>query len=182
MNDLSLNIEPRRAEQSKISANFLSRMAEVLREPEQQRLLEAALGRAGISFRNIHERRDIGQRQVDQVAHHHEVDLAIGSPGLPLDDGRGQFGELDRRRVLVLADVLAPAARVLLGLPSGLLVAVPLPAPSVFDRLLERPEYADHWANKWADLLMVNRKFLGTEGAKSLREWIRREPFGESLQ
>ena len=67
MNDISLNIESRRAEQSKISANFLTRMAEVLREPEQQRLLEAALGRAGISFRNIHERRDIEQRQVDRV-------------------------------------------------------------------------------------------------------------------
>lgn len=67
MYDISLNIESRRAEQSKISANFLTRMAEVLREPEQQRLLEAALGRAGISFKHIHEHRDIEQRQVDRV-------------------------------------------------------------------------------------------------------------------
>lgn len=67
MNDISLNIESRKAEQSKISTNFLARMAEVLREPEEQSLLEAALRRAGISQKNIHERRDIEQRQVDRV-------------------------------------------------------------------------------------------------------------------
>lgn len=67
MYDISLNIGSRRAEQSKISANFLGRMAEVLREPEQQRLLDAALRRAGISPQNIHERRDIEQQQVDRV-------------------------------------------------------------------------------------------------------------------
>jgi AraC-like DNA-binding protein len=67
MNNIALNIESRKTEQSKISANFLSRMAEVLREPEQQRLLDAALRRAGISLKNMHERRDIEQWQVDRV-------------------------------------------------------------------------------------------------------------------
>jgi len=43
----------------------------------------------------------------------------------------------------------------------------------VVDRLLASPEYVEYWTNKWADLLQVNRKFLGTEGAAAFREWIR---------
>ena len=45
----------------------------------------------------------------------------------------------------------------------------------VVDRLIGAPDYVDHWANKWADLLQVNRKFLGEEGAKLFRDWIRKE-------
>lgn len=41
------------------------------------------------------------------------------------------------------------------------------------DRLVGSPEYVEHWSNKWADLLQVNRKFLGEKGAASLRGWIR---------
>jgi hypothetical protein len=41
------------------------------------------------------------------------------------------------------------------------------------DRLVGSPEYIDHWTNKWADLLQVNRKFLGEKGATVLRNWIR---------
>jgi WD40 repeat protein len=33
--------------------------------------------------------------------------------------------------------------------------------------------YVEHWTNKWADLLQVNPKFLGSEGATGLRDWIR---------
>src|SRR5262249_14021196 len=29
-----------------------------------------------------------------------------------------------------------------------------------------------HWTNKWADLLQVNRKFLGEKGAAALRKYI----------
>lgn len=43
----------------------------------------------------------------------------------------------------------------------------------VIDRLLASPEYVDYWTNKWADLLQVNRKFLGAEGAAAFRGWIR---------
>ena len=43
----------------------------------------------------------------------------------------------------------------------------------VVDRLLASPEYVDFWTNKWADLLQVNRKFLGAEGAAAFRDWIR---------
>jgi hypothetical protein len=45
----------------------------------------------------------------------------------------------------------------------------------VVDRLVGSPAYVEYWTNKWADLLQVNRKFLGVEGAAALRKWIRAE-------
>ena len=53
--------------------------------------------------------------------------------------------------------------------------AVRVKRDAVIDRLIGSPDYVDHWSNKWADLLQVNRKFLGEEGAKLFREWIRQE-------
>jgi hypothetical protein len=44
----------------------------------------------------------------------------------------------------------------------------------LIDRLIGSPDFVEHWTNKWADLLQVNRKFLGDQGAKALREWIRK--------
>jgi hypothetical protein len=44
---------------------------------------------------------------------------------------------------------------------------------ALVDRLIGSPAFVDHWTNKWADLLLVNRKFLGVEGAAAFREWIR---------
>lgn len=41
------------------------------------------------------------------------------------------------------------------------------------DQLVGSREYVEHWTNKWADLLQVNRKFLGEEGAMALRDWIK---------
>lgn len=41
------------------------------------------------------------------------------------------------------------------------------------DALIGSREYIEHWTNKWADLLQVNRKFLGEEGAAALRNWIK---------
>ncbi len=38
----------------------------------------------------------------------------------------------------------------------------------LIDRLLGTPEFVEHWTNKWADLLQVNRKYLGTEGAETV--------------
>lgn len=43
----------------------------------------------------------------------------------------------------------------------------------LIDRLVGSPQFVEHWTNKWADLLQVNRKFLGEEGAWALRNWIR---------
>lgn len=41
------------------------------------------------------------------------------------------------------------------------------------DRLLERPEYADHWANKWVDLLRPNPYRVGIKAVLTLDHWVR---------
>jgi hypothetical protein len=46
---------------------------------------------------------------------------------------------------------------------------------ALVDKLVGSNDYIDYWTNKWSDLLMVNRKFLGVEGATALRNWIRGE-------
>ena len=46
---------------------------------------------------------------------------------------------------------------------------------ALIDQLIGNDDYLEYWTNKWADLLMVNRKFLGVEGATALRNWIRGE-------
>ena len=40
------------------------------------------------------------------------------------------------------------------------------------DALLERPEYSDYWALKWADLLRVDRQALGHKQAYTYYDWI----------
>jgi hypothetical protein len=44
----------------------------------------------------------------------------------------------------------------------------------LIDRLLERPEYADFWANKWADLLRPNPYRVGIKAVYNLDAWLRR--------
>ena len=41
------------------------------------------------------------------------------------------------------------------------------------DQLLERPEYADFWANKWADLLRPNPYRAGIKSVWNLDAWLR---------
>lgn len=41
------------------------------------------------------------------------------------------------------------------------------------DQLLERPEYADHWAVKWADLLRPNPYRVGIKAVFNYDDWIR---------
>lgn len=41
------------------------------------------------------------------------------------------------------------------------------------DRLLERPEYAQHWANKWVDLLRPNPYRVGIKAVYNYDGWIR---------
>ncbi|MBX9678820.1 MAG: DUF1549 domain-containing protein [Gemmataceae bacterium] len=43
------------------------------------------------------------------------------------------------------------------------------------DKLIGSADYVEHWTNKWADLLQVNGKFLGSGGAAEFRKWIRNE-------
>ncbi len=46
---------------------------------------------------------------------------------------------------------------------------------AMIDSLVGSDAYIEQWTNKWADLLQVNRKFLGDPGATALRKWIRDE-------
>lgn len=41
------------------------------------------------------------------------------------------------------------------------------------DRLLDRPEYADFWANKWADLLRPNPYRAGIKATRTMDAWLR---------
>jgi len=45
--------------------------------------------------------------------------------------------------------------------------------PRVIERLLDRPEYADYWANKWADLLRPNPYRVGIKAVLNYDAWIR---------
>ncbi len=44
---------------------------------------------------------------------------------------------------------------------------------AIIDRLMAGDEFVEFWTNKWADLLQVNRKFLGISGSSAYRDWIR---------
>ncbi len=43
----------------------------------------------------------------------------------------------------------------------------------LIDRLLEQPEFAEHWANKWADLLRPNPYRVGMKAVLNYDAWIR---------
>lgn len=43
----------------------------------------------------------------------------------------------------------------------------------IVEQLLARPEYAEHWANKWADLLRPNPYHVGIKATRSYDLWIR---------
>ncbi len=49
----------------------------------------------------------------------------------------------------------------------------PMKRERLIDRLLERPEYADFWANKWADLLRPNPYRVGVKAVYNLDAWLR---------
>jgi WD40 repeat protein/mono/diheme cytochrome c family protein len=51
---------------------------------------------------------------------------------------------------------------------------------AVIDKLIGNPDFVEHWTNKWADMLAVNSKFLGSEGASALRGWIREQVAGNT--
>lgn len=48
------------------------------------------------------------------------------------------------------------------------------------DQLLDRPEYADFWANKWVDLLRPNPYRVGIKAVWNLDAWVR-DAFRENL-
>ena len=46
---------------------------------------------------------------------------------------------------------------------------------ALIDRLVGSEPFVEHWSNKWSDLLQVNGKFIGRQGAVAFREWIEGE-------
>lgn len=46
---------------------------------------------------------------------------------------------------------------------------------ALIDRLLDRPEYVDHWANQWADLLRPNPYRVGIKAVLNYDNWIREQ-------
>jgi len=45
----------------------------------------------------------------------------------------------------------------------------------LIDALLERPEYADYWALKWADILSADQLKITPQGTYALTRWLRRQ-------
>ena len=54
-----------------------------------------------------------------------------------------------------------------------LLDSSPQKRVALIDQLLERPEYSDFWANKWADLLRPNPYRVGIKATLNFDNWIR---------
>ena len=86
------------------------------------------------------------------------------TPSLPADDAKFM------RRVYV--DIIgriptAEEAREFLALTD------PNKRQLLVDSLLARPEYADHWANKWVDLLRPNPYRVGIKAVLNYDHWIR---------
>jgi hypothetical protein len=45
----------------------------------------------------------------------------------------------------------------------------------LIDALLERPEYADFWTQKWIDVLRVSKRSIQLEGARVYHRWLREQ-------
>jgi hypothetical protein len=50
----------------------------------------------------------------------------------------------------------------------------------LIDTLLERPEYADFWALKWADVFRSSRKTIQLKGAHGFQTWLREHVAGNT--
>ncbi|MSU34315.1 MAG: DUF1553 domain-containing protein [Pedosphaera sp.] len=48
----------------------------------------------------------------------------------------------------------------------------PAKRAQLVDQLMERPEFADFWALKWADLFRLEERALDRKGAQLFREWL----------
>lgn len=65
------------------------------------------------------------------------------------------------RRVYLDLVGLPPTPTVSARVPGGRADDCCQAVAALIDRLIGSQEFVDHWTNKWADLLQVNRKFLG---------------------
>ena len=46
---------------------------------------------------------------------------------------------------------------------------------SLVQKLLDRPEYADYWTMRWADILRVDKDAVTPQGAVAMTRWLRRQ-------
>ena len=53
--------------------------------------------------------------------------------------------------------------------------SLPQKRSAVIERALDRPEYADYLALKWADILLVDKEKLGDRGAFEFHRWLREQ-------
>jgi hypothetical protein len=115
-----------------------------------------------------------------------DLDLVVAPPSAAID--RAVFGRLEQlgiapaiacsdavfvRRVhLDVIGTLPTAAEARAFLQSS----APDKRAELIDRLLEREEYADYWANKWSDLLRIKAEFpinLWPNAAQAYHRWVR---------
>jgi hypothetical protein len=61
-----------------------------------------------------------------------------------------------------------------------LLDANPAKRSRLIERLVERPEFADFWALKWADVLRNEEKTMGEKGAWVFQRWLRDQIAGDA--
>ncbi len=80
MIERGITMGSRQAEESKITANWIMRMRECLSDADQQQFLSEALRDAGVSERDIAERRNIAQHQLDtalEIVLRHVPDISL---------------------------------------------------------------------------------------------------------
>ena len=118
------------------------------------------LPRPGITFPRPAEANFVDKHVWDKLAR-----LGIPPSG-PADDA-----EFLRRVYLDTIGTLPTAAEA----KAFLQDAAPNKRAKLIDALLERPEYADYWSMKWADLLRVDRDAITPRAAVAMTRWLRKE-------
>jgi len=100
---------------------------------------------------------------IDQIIFSRLRELRINASGLTTD------AEFIRRLSLDLLGILPTAeeARVFVADPS------PTKRDALIDRWLERPEFAEYWAQKWGDLLRNEERTLDRKGVQNFHAWLR---------
>ncbi len=107
----------------------------------------------------------VGSNQIDELVWAKLRKLNI-VPSVPADDAT-----LMRRMYLHAIGTLPTANEV----REFLADADPHKRRRLIDQVLAREEYADYWALKWADVLLVDQETLGGRGAYEFHRWLREQ-------
>jgi len=109
-------------------------------------------------------------------------------PQLPEFNFIDRFVDIKLRKLNIHPSELADDAEFLRRVYLDVIGTLPTPAEArrflvdrrldrrarLVDELLARPEYADYWALRWADVLRVDRQVLGHKDAYAYYSWIRK--------